>query len=514
MSGWDNVIDNWYDQALANGQGFKSEEERQAYIAEIGDPLDHPMFADTPEQIARHPLGDAFRLLREEDKTEYELVLMYKDEGNEFMKSKKQQDYKRAIEKYDESLGHVDAMVEDRQKTMKNMTNSQSETGQASKNEEDEDIEEITSPSVLMREEEEELQKNGKIAEGDDGRNVNISKLRSQIISNKAFAHLGLKNYRTCITECDKALGDWPGNMKAHYRKAKALYMIRKFHEVTDAYDAATAAVGLPESIDEGIVMPPDLEALYKNASEEIKKEDALRKENIEKKVMRAKEWISVWDICKQSSVCTAFPQPRDQQQLQLKSVFPHYESGLPRSAQSIRWPMLFLYPQYSELDVVQAASAGDMVAAHLGVMFPELEDLQGEAPVPWDTLKEYQASKLVLYLALDALKPVETLDEWKQGLDEYYGEAGGALDSAKKTSTELGSKSQNTAAYCEVHLGCTLYQVLTCQRHITAGGLTTFLAFPRGNPAHKKFLRDTSKAGYDFFQLDPGTRNPKPKQV
>ena len=49
-----------------------------------------------------------------------------------------------------------------------------------------------------------------------------------------------------------------------------------------------------------------------------------------------------------------------------------------------------------------------------------------------------------MLYLALDALKPVETLDEWKQGLDEYYGEAGGALDSANKTSTELGSKYKN----------------------------------------------------------------------
>ena len=33
----DNYIDEWYDAALAQGQGFKSEEDRQAYIASLGD---------------------------------------------------------------------------------------------------------------------------------------------------------------------------------------------------------------------------------------------------------------------------------------------------------------------------------------------------------------------------------------------------------------------------------------------------------------------------------------------
>ena len=38
MAEWDSVIDNWYDQALANGQGFKSEEEKKAYLDSLGDP--------------------------------------------------------------------------------------------------------------------------------------------------------------------------------------------------------------------------------------------------------------------------------------------------------------------------------------------------------------------------------------------------------------------------------------------------------------------------------------------
>ena len=107
MAEWDNVIDDWYDQALANGQGFKSEEEKKAYLDSLGDPLDHPMFATSAEQIARHPLGDAFRLLKEEDKTAYELAVMYKDEGNEFMRGKTSEDYRNAIDKYDQALPFV-----------------------------------------------------------------------------------------------------------------------------------------------------------------------------------------------------------------------------------------------------------------------------------------------------------------------------------------------------------------------------------------------------------------------
>ena len=81
-SAWDNIVDDWYDKALASGQGFKSDAERQAYLDEMGDPLDHPMFATTTEQMERHPMTEAFRQLKEEDKSQYELCLLYKEEGN------------------------------------------------------------------------------------------------------------------------------------------------------------------------------------------------------------------------------------------------------------------------------------------------------------------------------------------------------------------------------------------------------------------------------------------------
>lgn len=64
-----DAMDDWYDRALAAGFGFKSEEEKQEYIKSIGDPMKHPLFAQTTEDLEGHPLTEAFRVLREEDKT-------------------------------------------------------------------------------------------------------------------------------------------------------------------------------------------------------------------------------------------------------------------------------------------------------------------------------------------------------------------------------------------------------------------------------------------------------------
>jgi len=49
-----------------------------------GDPCKHPLFATSTEDLEGHPLTEAFRCLREEDKTNLELAIMYKIEGNEW----------------------------------------------------------------------------------------------------------------------------------------------------------------------------------------------------------------------------------------------------------------------------------------------------------------------------------------------------------------------------------------------------------------------------------------------
>eukprot|EP01035_Chromulina_nebulosa_P057858 gene57858-79278_t len=78
--------DGWYEQALKEGYGFKSEQERNDYIKSLGDPMDHPLFCTSTEELeeSKSPLIGAFRALQEEDKTPTELASMYKEEGNHF----------------------------------------------------------------------------------------------------------------------------------------------------------------------------------------------------------------------------------------------------------------------------------------------------------------------------------------------------------------------------------------------------------------------------------------------
>tara|TARA_B110000090_G_C13251934_1_gene396788 strand:+ start:54 stop:599 length:546 start_codon:yes stop_codon:yes gene_type:complete len=160
-SAWDNIVDDWYDKALASGQGFKSDAERQAYLDEMGDPLDHPMFATTTEQMERHPMTEAFRQLKHEDKSQYELCLLYKEEGNDFMKKvgpktgkeEKTKEYHNALARYTYAMTFIDPAIQELEQQSKVKLATNTDRGpDLYKN----DVEEIKSQSVLAFEEEQD----------------------------------------------------------------------------------------------------------------------------------------------------------------------------------------------------------------------------------------------------------------------------------------------------------------------------------------------------------------------
>jgi hypothetical protein len=88
-----------------------------------------------------------------------------------------------------------------------------------------------------------------------------------------------------------------------------------------------------------------------------------------------------------------------------------------PADTASVGWPVLLLYPQYSQIDVIQGVTATDMLAIHLGEMFPELADLdstvEGGCAVPWDRDREYHVSRLAVYAPLEAVPRICTVEQW-----------------------------------------------------------------------------------------------------
>jgi len=447
--------DDWYDAAIAQGMGFKTPEERQAYIASLGDPLQHPFWADSYEEMGDHPLKDAFRCLREEDKTNVELAGMYKDEGNEWIKKSDVKSLREAMGCYTHALSFLDKADEEDA----NMT----------------------------------------VCEVDEQALETRRRLRSQLLSNRALASLTLRNYGTCRRDCEEAIRIWNGNAKAHYRRCKSLVMVRKFDQArtacNEALDAALGSGGGGEP-------PKDILALLATCDKEQAKLQVLEENKARAIAEQEAKWQQAWDICASVGVKIAFvnrlAQPEQLKQHGSCMPFFDQEEGV------AKWPLLFLYPQHNQLDVVQAADASDMLAEHLASMFPELED--GVQPVCWDATGEYQVSRLCVYLQVDAsLACVESCEEWLAACREP--EAFTHLVGKKKQGA--ASSSSDSICFLDCHLGCTIKSLLKARHLALPGGLLTLIVFVRGNKAHERFVRDNEAAGNQIVAFDPSPSSP-----
>lgn len=442
---------DWIDEALDMGMGFKSPEERQAYIDSLGDPCEHPMFATSTESLKGNPLTEAFRSLREENKSFVELVHMYKEEGNEWIKKKTEpitDNLHQAFERYTHSLAILDQA-----------DNARKLGGPASE------------PDI----------------------DVDLEILRSQILGNRSLVHLNLKNYGYCIKDTELSIKHWPENMKSHWRRCKSYYMLKKYNE---SFKACLEAL----KYDKNHV---DILDLSKKCGEELKKTQEISNKKKELIIKEEKKWMDSWDIAIFSRVKLGYSSDANSGYDAFESsgasvAIPHYDAGV------ISWPVLILYPEHNKLDIIQGACGDDMIALHLSNMFPELEDI--EQPLDWDPENKYVASNLVIYIQLNSAPVINNKEEWKRlfyerkqikGIMEI--ELPGSTEKSKLSSEER-QKSHDIAnekkceLYMEVFLGCTILNILQAKNHVISGGLLTLIAFVKNSKAHKNFLKDALK--------------------
>ena len=219
---WPEVpgLDDWYDNALKAGQGFKSDKEREDYIKSIGDPMMHPLFAESTEDLEGNPLAEALRALREEDKTPIEIATMYKEEGNDWLKKGDMKSLHEAYDRYTHAINVLDGIV---QAAVSGASSFNATTGETTAPKiHDESNSTIASlyPSELLP-----RAKCGDTSSPSETLKISQeeSMLRSQIFSNRAMVSLSLMNYGSCIRDADSSILFWSKNIKAHYRKCKSL---------------------------------------------------------------------------------------------------------------------------------------------------------------------------------------------------------------------------------------------------------------------------------------------------
>lgn len=479
-------LNNWYEQALAAGGGFKSDAERQAYVESLGDLEKHPMFARTAEDLEGHPLAEAIRQIKEEDQSLVELAIMYKDEGNEWQKKKDKKSLNEAYDRYTHSLGYV-------HKAELARTNGQ------------EDPKDVT---------------------------VDLLQLRSQILSNRAAVSLTLQNYGSCKRDCNLAIDSWSGNVKAHYRKCKALFALKDYAACELACLAA-----LQVDTDN-----KEIQDIHRKAQEERQTiyNRTIRVWDAKYQELRS-QWIKVWKLCQQVQASLGYFQLFNPEPLQLREQWPY------REGEDIYWPVLFLYPQYNQFDVVPEANIDQMLAEQLAMMFPDHTEAP---PAPWDKDKEYELPNLVVYLQVRQTERVGSLEEWLTScIENYVKVQSGSFDIAKYALQQLGNGQKRHGKFgeldaltverfgeivdqdqreraarlhalaleeermlhgpshiYEVHMGCNMRRIIThaAETNALPRGVLSLVVFPRGNAAHKKFLKAIKADNRNIEILNP----------
>jgi hypothetical protein len=489
-----DALNNWYDDALKNGGGFKSDEERQNYLASLGDPEKHPMFAQNTEDLEGHPYVEALRAIKEEDKTPVELAIMYKEEGNEWMKKSDKKSLHEAYERYSHALSYLDKAEAARSK------GTEEEKDQA-----------------------EDLQKH-----------------RSQVLGNRAQCSLTLANYGSCKKDCDAAIACWAGNVKAHYRKCRALFLLKDYESCATACDAAL----LLDSSNK------DLLSLLEKSRLEVDKIITARRRQWETGWETQRERLQgVWQLCQALGVTVGHSSVMQPEPMQLRSSWPVAQlmDGDDEEAGAVvTWPVLFLYPQYNKFDIMPDTHIGTMLIDQLAVLFPGVGHR-----AEWDAQGEYEnPSNLVVYAQLDTAQEIKTEAEWLvAGLEYYVAVEGGnievmklalqtLLDSNEKsiigysrdilsdlsveyvsrlaeqretshnkklqTIYDVATAQKPTLKYLEVNSGCSIHSILTAnaKRNVLPRGVLSLIIFPRGSKSHKKFLKTIAAENFRIDSL------------
>ncbi|KAH8118482.1 hypothetical protein DFH11DRAFT_1502486 [Phellopilus nigrolimitatus] len=199
------------------------------------------------------------------------------------------------------------------------------------------------------------------------------------LLCNRAACNLELQNYGSVLRDCSKAITQNPECSKAYYRSAHALLSLER---PEDALDACVRCLNFdPDNA--GVKALRNRVLVAKKSKEEKEKTrlERMSREETEKRRLRvAFKERGLIDL-RQSSVSPG------------NDSKPHFDEDSNATRPSLVLPTFFLYPQYSQSDVVPNFHEDTTFSDQLSNMFPP------NAPAPdWDMRREYAIGKLAVY--------------------------------------------------------------------------------------------------------------------
>eukprot|EP01024_Parvocaulis_polyphysoides_P025482 TRINITY_DN2320_c0_g1_i2.p1 TRINITY_DN2320_c0_g1~~TRINITY_DN2320_c0_g1_i2.p1 ORF type:complete len:301 (-),score=40.43 TRINITY_DN2320_c0_g1_i2:63-965(-) len=203
---------------------------------------------------------------------------------------------------------------------------------------------------------------------------VENDEFNSTLYSNRAQAHIHLGNWGNALYDCKWAIKKNPNNIKAYYRGARSAFNLKDFDFCR-------------QFCEQGLKIDPenaDFQSLKQKAElefEKQQKQQALEQQEKRKREKPFKKLAKV--IIQQRGLKVTSPQFKWKDQ---KGTFLDEEGGL-------HFPVLFIYPETMQQDIIEDVHEQDKISDHLDLMFGE-----DAPPLPWDKNQEYTRNQLVIY--------------------------------------------------------------------------------------------------------------------
>ncbi|MCJ1398240.1 hypothetical protein MMC11_001437 [Xylographa trunciseda] len=201
-------------------------------------------------------------------------------------------------------------------------------------------------------------------------------RVKEACLVNRALCHLELKNFRSCILDCQNVLTLAPTNVKAHYRLSLALLALQK---LPDALFACAA----------GLAHHPSnsaLVALHARISSQIAAAESLSNKRLEEERRRMKEAETLVAAIKLRKITTRTTEkPPDLEDASISLV----PDPLALATSTLTFPLLLLYPLHAQSDFIKAFGEEQSLSRHLKYLLP----------LPWDEKQEYGGNIVEAYI-------------------------------------------------------------------------------------------------------------------
>lgn len=198
--------------------------------------------------------------------------------------------------------------------------------------------------------------------------------MMSVLYSNRAAAHYYLQNYRSALNDCIFAFKMNRANLKAIVKAAECASELKQFDDAIRWCDI-------------GLKMQPDSQKakelrLKYETEKKVAAKEARKKEMLERK--KAEHQAKIANLIKANNIRIEEQKDQDKYEELLNSM------KLSEDGSHLVWPVVLLYPEYSQSDLIEAFNEQTTFEDHLKVVFGE--------PAGWDEERKYRPDTIEIY--------------------------------------------------------------------------------------------------------------------